>query len=52
MELRPSLPNRPLLLVLLLVAAPAATLLGFASAIQLREPPARPNLQDWPAEWP
>jgi len=39
-EIRPSLPNRPLLLVLLAVAAPMATLLGAACLILLAEAPA------------
>lgn len=42
-ELRPSLPNRPLLLVLLMIAAPAATILGAACLLLLREPPREPE---------
>lgn len=42
-ELRPSLPNRPLLLVLLIVAAPLATMLGAACLLLLREPPRIPE---------
>lgn len=38
-ELRPSLPNRPLLLALLLVAAPVATILFAACVLLLREAP-------------
>ncbi|SDC95606.1 GumC domain-containing protein [Belnapia rosea] len=37
-EIRPSLPNRPLLLVLLAVAAPLASLLGAACLLLLRGP--------------
>jgi len=43
-EIRPSLPNRPLLLVLLLVAAPLASLLGAACVVLLREPAPGPRL--------
>lgn len=39
-EIRPSLPNRPLLLALLVIAAPMATLLGAACLILLAEAPA------------
>lgn len=39
-EIRPSLPNRPLLLLLLAVAAPMATLLGATCLILLAEAPA------------
>jgi hypothetical protein len=39
-ELRPSLPNRPLLLALLLVAAPLAVLAGTACLLLLRPPAA------------
>jgi hypothetical protein len=47
-EIRPSTPNRPLLLVLLAVAAPGLVLVGATAAVLVRAPvhPA------WPAAWP
>ncbi|MBL6455428.1 hypothetical protein JMJ55_08850 [Belnapia sp. T6] len=46
-EIRPSLPNRPLLLVLLAVAAPLAALLGAACLVLLRGP-----VRSWQYELP
>jgi len=46
--LRPSVPNRPMLLALLLVAVTLASLLGAMAALLLRGPAPVPALPGWP----
>ncbi len=51
-EIRPSVPNRPLLLALLLIAVGMLAVLAGAALLLLRGPAARPAPPDWPPPAP